>query len=380
MEAQCEEIIRPSITIEDVSTLAKKIFGIWTSSVIEFNSYDDKNFLIEVSRCENPFMEETAGKKFVLKVLNSRDSENEENVEAQNEVMQYLSKSNLGVVVPIPLKNMNGKFIAKETFLTENETAKVNRKHVVRLFEYLPGKLMKDVVYTDELCYEVGQIVGRLYNALKNYENQVIKERKSLWQLESLLTLHDYLYVITDETKVSLLKEILCAWEEIVAPVISSLEKGIIHGDLNEQNILVATTPQKENPFRHIFGILDFGDANYSPFIFELCIAITYIMIEVNVMDPIEASGFVIAGYASERDVSDTEFGLLKECIAARFAQSLTLGAYSYLKDPSNVYLLCTAKSGWEKLFILWQTPKEELVSKWKKISKSFRPCQEAKH
>ncbi|RXG51272.1 hypothetical protein Avbf_09962 [Armadillidium vulgare] len=107
-----------------------------------------KNFLIEVSRCENPFMEETAGKKFVLKVLNSRDSENEEIVEAQNEVMQYLSKSNLGVVVPIPLKNMNGKFIAKETFLTENvwfsTLQVVNKIYKVYLvgkkwFKQLPG-------------------------------------------------------------------------------------------------------------------------------------------------------------------------------------------------------------------------------------------------
>jgi hypothetical protein len=33
-----------------------------------------------------------------------------------------------------------------------------------------------------------------------------------------------------------------------------------------------------------------------------------------------------------------------------RYAQSLTMGAYTHSQDPSNDYVLTTSKTGWTKL------------------------------
>jgi len=54
-------------------------------------------------------------------------------------------------------------------------------------------------------------------------------------------------------------------------------------------------------------------------------------------------------------------------CVSARLCQSLVLGAYSYLQDPGNDYLLSTAAKGWNVLDIIWNTPQTELMRRWKK-------------
>jgi len=42
------------------------------------------------------------------------------------------------------------------------------------------------------------------------------------------------------------------------------------------------------------------------------------------------------------------------------------MGAYSYLQDPGNDYLLSTALKGWNVLDIVWNTPQSELTRRWK--------------
>ena len=49
------------------------------------------------------------------------------------------------------------------------------------------------------------------------------------------------------------------------------------------------------------------------------------------------------------------------------------LGAYSYEQDPGNEYLLVTAKKGWDVLFKFWDTPKEEIISLWKKTMELYK-------
>jgi hypothetical protein len=54
------------------------------------------------------------------------------------------------------------------------------------------------------------------------------------------------------------------------------------------------------------------------------------------------------AGYATERTVSEVEWEVLPTLVACRLAQSITLGNYSAIQDPSNKeYLLTTQESGW---------------------------------
>ncbi|XP_069156953.1 hydroxylysine kinase isoform X3 [Procambarus clarkii] len=147
---------------------------------------------------------------------------------------------------------------------------------------------------------------------------------------------------------------------------------GVLHGDFNEQNIIVNAKPCEPITF-HIDGLLDFGDMQYSCYLFEIAIGIMYQMVDVKCMPPSDAGGYMLAGYLTQRSLSETEWNILKECVAARFAQSLVMGAYSYDQDPGNEYLLITAAKGWDILFHFWNTPKEDIISHWKKIIKSYK-------
>lgn len=136
----------------------------------------------------------------------------------------------------------------------------------------------------------------------------------------------------------------------------------MLHGDFNEQNVLVRQHPQSSDVA--VVGVIDFGDSERGPYVFDLAIAIMYCMLQCRVVDPLDACGHFLAGYLScnQRALTRSERAVLWPCVAARFAQSLTMGAYTYTVDPSNSHVLVTAKRGWQLLRRLWrETSREEL-------------------
>ena len=63
---------------------------------------------------------------------------------------------------------------------------------------------------------------------------------------------------------------------------------------------------------------------------------------------------------------------VLKLCVAARYAQSLVMGAYSHQQDPSNDYLLITAQTGWKNLTHFWNLEQDQLYKLWNSIEKTY--------
>merc|ERR1739844_600187 len=78
-----------------------------------------------------------------------------------------------------------------------------------------------------------------------------------------------------------------------------------------------------------VFGVIDFGDSHENPYIFDLATLIMYMMTQCEVIDPNLAGGHVIAGYKTMRQITIAEMDILKVCAAARYVQSLVLGAYT---------------------------------------------------
>ena len=142
---------------------------------------------------------------------------------------------------------------------------------------------------------------------------------------------------------------------------------GMIHGDFNEHNILVNKV-EESNEYR-ISGILDFGDTCYSYYVFELAIAMAYMMLQTK---NLATGGLVLAGYSTVRTIPEHEKKVLKLCTAARLCQSLVMGQYSHTLDPTNEYLLTTQKSGWALLEAIWKQPTDELEQLWTEIADNY--------
>mmetsp|Transcript_4841 Transcript_4841/g.13480 ORF Transcript_4841/g.13480 Transcript_4841/m.13480 type:complete len:161 (+) Transcript_4841:929-1411(+) len=144
-----------------------------------------------------------------------------------------------------------------------------------------------------------------------------------------------------------------------VLPKAEELKKSIIHGDINEQNLLIHPSEPK------VTGLLDFGDILLSWQINDIAINMAYGMLKKD--EPLVAASHLLAGYAQKRPLTEVEWEVLPTLVACRLAQSITIGNYSAMQDPDNQeYLLLTQESGWLALKALWETPVKEIRELWK--------------
>ena len=156
---------------------------------------------------------------------------------------------------------------------------------------------------------------------------------------------------------------------------------------MNDQNLLVkpvteltrsqipdfdVATDQTVDEIFCVGGVLDFGDSVYRYHVFEIAIAIMYMMGQNDRLDPAEVAGITLAGYLNKLELPAFDLSVLKECICGRFAQSLVYGAYEHQQDPSNTYVLQTAMKGWSILREMWRTPKKDLCERWQILLKKF--------
>merc|ERR1712154_193412 len=160
-----------------------------------------------------------------------------------------------------------------------------------------------------------------------------------------------FTYVIEDTEKTNLVEDVIQCFEKEVLLNESNFEKAAIHGDFNEQNIIVSDDGSQ------VKAIIDFGDMQYSCLLYDIAITIMYMMVVSSEEDALVNGGHLLAGYSKHRAIPDQEWQVLKVCVAARFCQSLVMGAYSYSQDPGNEYLLVTASMGWQRLRQIWNTP-----------------------
>jgi len=356
------EIIKPQLSQDEARDLLKRLYGLTSVKVKEFNSYDDRNFFFTVEdKTSNPHLATPWPHGYILKVTNKVDSKDPLFSDAQNEMILHMAAA--GLAVPEPTKNCSGNLKSLETLKTDNKDS----QNIVRLLKYIPGKTFYEIeTWTPDHFYQCGEFLARMDKSLASFSHVAYNNRNSIWFLSSIPEVKNFVSAVTDPDKNKLVVEIIDKFCEAVIPVSKELEKGIIHGDFNEQNILCK---KNESTGEHeIYSVIDFGDSQHNPLIYEVSIAIMYMMTKCTAISPTLAGGHVLAGYIKHRDLPRMERSLVRTCVAARYAQSLVMGAYSYSQDPGNEYLLITAKTGWKTLSDFWSLEESELYREWDNI------------
>ncbi|KAL1448822.1 hypothetical protein WDU94_000079 [Cyamophila willieti] len=186
--------------------------------------------------------------------------------------------------------------------------------------------------------------------------------------LSELHRLSSFLFVVTEPSRVHTVEKVMAKFKTQVMDRINSFQPGVVHGDINEQNILLSID-STQSP-REQFSILDFGDSQHSRLIFDLAIAITYMVLQTRDLD---TGGYVLAGYNKVRKVPYNELNVLQICIMARLCQSLVLGLYTYQEQgSSNPYVLGTQDAGWNLLDTLESYQTKDLIMKWTQIGRDL--------
>ena len=368
-----DEIIKPFLDQDIARGLILDLYGMHADSLKEFVSYDDRNFYFKAKpNVESEHVQEICPDGYILKVTNSGDSKNASFFRAQNEMIVHMDEC--GFPSPVPIKNKEGQFQKlQELDCPVPEGKTVVKKYLVRVLKFIPGKILFDVdPWTTEHFFQIGKFVGKLDLALKSFDHPAYKTRDSIWFLSSIPQLPKYLSAVKDEKDRTLIQGIIDAFNNEIVPVTDSFEKGVIHGDLNEQNILMKPRASDASVY-DVFTAIDFGDSQRNPLIFELAITIMYMMTKCTVIHPNLAGGHVLAGYLTERELPNPEMEALRALVGSRYAQSLTLGAHSYEQQPGNEYLLTTAKHGWRILRDFWAMSKDQLYKEWIQIVDSYK-------
>ncbi|KAJ7384582.1 hypothetical protein OS493_021213 [Desmophyllum pertusum] len=184
----------------------------------------------------------------------------------------------------------------------------------VLLLNFVPGQMLNEIPLNTELLFNAGMTVGRLDRDLKDFGCSRLGRPGFLWALSRVGdNVERCLQAVDDKRHVKMVREVCESFRKEVEPKLHLLPKQIIHGDASYANVVV--TPEKE------IGFIDFGEISYTCRIFELSIALMYIL---NVEDDLSCgrtrmAGYFFAGYHSVNPLSDEEMDLLHVLVASRF-------------------------------------------------------------
>ena len=165
------------------------------------------------------------------------------------------------------------------------------------------------------------------------------------WDLQHACDLNRSTKYIANAGRRSLAEYFLLQFEMNVKPVSLDIRSSIIQNDANDHNVLAGGSSAGESK---ITGIIDFGDMVYSCTVFELAIAIAYVMLGKD--DPLAAAGPVVRGYHEVYPLTDAEVDVLFYSICARLASSVIISAYQQYLRPGEPYLSISEQPAWEIL------------------------------
>ena len=152
---------------------------------------------------------------------------------------------------------------------------------------------------------------------------------------------HPCVLLIKEERRKAMFVTILKDMINTVFPILKELPKQWIHGDLNDQNILLSTSDPRDK----VIGIIDFGDASYSYRVIDLAISPMYIMATSTKEKCLELAKQLYKGYTSRIEVKEKEKQVLFLLVITRFIQSIFIAEYTYEHvDPRNEYVMVTAR------------------------------------
>ena len=238
------------------------------------------------------------GKKYVLKIFPDK-TEWLLTIE-ESAILNNIGTS-LSFKIPQNIKSNDGKMF----FECGDSNAK--------LLDYMEGNFIADVPHSEKLLFSLGEKIAELTIALQPVKSTLLSSRKLFWDLKNTHWSEQKIEFIKEPGRRNLIQYYLDRFSTFVLPIQHSLRHSIIHGDLNDYNILVDG--------EKITGFLDFGDATYSPTINDLAIALTYMML--NKQNPFEEVLPILNGYQKHIQLSEQEVALLPDLITSRLCISL---------------------------------------------------------
>lgn len=310
----------------EAAELASALFGV-SGSASELVSYQDQNFRIAAD-----------GESFVLKIANA--VETRPSLDLQNAMNERLATT--GYAVAQVRYALDGSAISTTTH--------AGIEHFVRLLTWVPGTPLSAVQpHTNELWQQLGALAGAVSVALAGFDHPAA-EREPEWDLRCAADwVRERLEVVAPEANRALLATTIERYERGTDPFLSELRTGVIHNDLNEDNVLAGDlTVEGGWPERRVIGIIDMGDAGQGWVAADLAIAIAYSILQRR--DVLGVSRTITAAYNEVFPLEEAEISALPGMVAMRLALSVVNAAQHSAEDPDNAYIKVNTAAAWVAL------------------------------
>jgi len=301
----------PNFDEQAFAEIAREHYGL-EGEISSFVSFEDQNALIK-----------TRKGKFVIKIANKRWDL--EFVKMQNDVLEYLKMAapdmRFASVVPA---------LSGEKIIFVNGFA-------VRILTFLEGEILGNMKRSSKLYRDIGRFMGHFSNAIQGFSHPGMEGSDPLWKLDNVLTCKTYLPDVIDEDARDRIVRLYDEYEKSIMPELPHLRKAIIHGDANEQNLLILPDqPDK------IAGLIDFGEMQYGTQINELAITLAYSLLGEDNLQM--AADQIIEGYTKAFALEKAEMDILYYLMAMRLVTNITMTSYSAKQHPENTYILISQK------------------------------------
>jgi Ser/Thr protein kinase RdoA (MazF antagonist) len=261
----------PRLKNEEIATFVTDHYGLIT---------EVKPLVSDIG--QNFHLIDSEGKEYILKIANK--SESLSMLEAQNAALEYLKSKNHDFRIPELLSNLQNSKITQIVGHNGNP-------YNARVLSFLPGKFLADISpHTNNHMKDVGKLLGNLDKSLQDFNHPTLS-RYWHWDLKNIPDIKHLTKHILNPANKRLVDYFILQFEAEVLSKSYQLRKSVIHNDANDHNILV----NEENSISKIDGIIDFGDMVHSHTIFDLAIALAYIMLEKK--DPLKMAFPVVKSY-----------------------------------------------------------------------------------
>ncbi|HTI44861.1 MAG TPA: aminotransferase class III-fold pyridoxal phosphate-dependent enzyme [Candidatus Nitrosotalea sp.] len=297
----------PQFSLAEVAAVIARDFGL-AGELTPLYSERDQNFRLTDTRQRN----------WTVKVANA--AEDPGIIACQIGAFAHIARIDPGLPVPRAGATINGGHVS--VIRDAAGTA-----HVIYVLSYLPGEVIENVRRSPDMPARLGQMLARLGRALRDYDHPAAHGRELLWDLRQAPRFLAEVERLEKPADRGLATRVLTHLRDQVLPRFDGLRHQLIHGDLNEHNLLVNPAATHE-----ITGIIDFGDIIHAALVQDVADLAADSMI--GPQDVLATLCGVTAGYHAITPLTVTEIALMFDLTSARLLLAPLINSWRAQETP----------------------------------------------
>ncbi len=280
---------------------------------------------------ENYLVKTKNGISFVLKLADDQVAPGI--LEIEHLAVERLLQAGLNISLPRIILTRTGSIEAR---LLPQDQGEIRG----RLLKFLEGTAWREALPASiDQLEELGSLIAQMNLALSGIVHPD-SNRTHPWDLANADQHRSSILIIEDPEKRRILEWVFHFYAAIAMPLLDRLPRALIHGDLNDDNVLVQNG--------RISSILDFGDCLENPMVCDLAIALAYHTLDED--DPLEAAAIMIGAFHKVRPLSLDEMTVIFPLMCARLAVSAIISAKRRKIDPERESWFVSEQRAWQKL------------------------------